>query len=48
MDSCKMLKKKHTIIGDVRGAGLFVGVELVTDREEKTPAREIANYIVSR
>ncbi|KAF2903922.1 hypothetical protein ILUMI_02249 [Ignelater luminosus] len=48
MDSCKMLKKKHSIIGDVRGAGLFVGIELVTDREEKTPAREIANYVVSR
>jgi len=48
MDSCQMLEKKHSIIGDVRGAGLFVGVELVTDRDTRTPARETASYVVSR
>ncbi|XP_021892774.1 LOW QUALITY PROTEIN: alanine--glyoxylate aminotransferase 2 homolog 1, mitochondrial-like, partial [Carica papaya] len=33
------LQQKHDIIGDVRGRGLMVGIELVSDRKEKTPAK---------
>ncbi len=32
------LKEKHAIIGDVRGMGLLQAIELVSDRESKTPA----------
>ncbi|SDX70849.1 4-aminobutyrate aminotransferase [Variovorax sp. YR634] len=32
------LAERHELIGDVRGAGLFVGLELVTDRRARTPA----------
>jgi len=32
------LQEEHDIIGDVRCPGLFIGVELVEDRESKTPA----------
>ncbi|KAK3147300.1 hypothetical protein QOZ80_3BG0280680 [Eleusine coracana subsp. coracana] len=39
-DSLRGLQEKHDIIGDVRGTGFMLGVELVTDRQLKTPARD--------
>ncbi len=37
LESMKELKQKHEVIGDVRGLGLFIGVDLVKDRETKEP-----------
>lgn len=37
-DGLLRLQKKHSIIGDVRGKGLMLGMELVKDKEKKTPA----------
>jgi len=34
------LMEKHDVIGDVRGIGLFQGIELVKDRETKEPVSE--------
>ena len=34
------LQEKHAVIGDVRGKGLFQGLELVKDRETKEPVDE--------
>ncbi|HCH23295.1 MAG TPA: aspartate aminotransferase family protein [Oceanospirillaceae bacterium] len=34
------LAEKHEIIGDIRGAGLFQGIELVVDRETREPVHE--------
>ncbi|MEO1316800.1 MAG: aminotransferase class III-fold pyridoxal phosphate-dependent enzyme, partial [Pseudomonadota bacterium] len=34
------LMEKHAVVGDVRGAGLFCGAELVADRATKEPADE--------
>jgi 4-aminobutyrate aminotransferase-like enzyme/Ser/Thr protein kinase RdoA (MazF antagonist) len=40
------LKSKYSLIGDVRGLGLFIGIELVSDRATLEPAAKQASYIV--
>lgn len=42
------LMKDFEIIGDVRGMGLFFGIELVKDRKLRVPATDEANFVVSR
>ena len=44
----RALQDRFPIIGDVRGRGLFIGVELVTDPAAKTPATALAGYISNR
>ncbi len=48
MDGLRGLMEKHSLIGDVRGSGLFVGIELVLDRETLAPAGAQAAYIANR
>jgi 4-aminobutyrate aminotransferase len=48
MERLAGLAKKHEFIGDVRGRGLMIGVELVTDRASKTPAKAFATKVVHR
>uniref|UniRef100_A0A6Q2Y767 5-phosphohydroxy-L-lysine phospho-lyase n=1 Tax=Esox lucius TaxID=8010 RepID=A0A6Q2Y767_ESOLU len=48
VDLLKQLQTNHPIIGDVRGVGLFVGLELVTDKEQRTPATDGAAQVVRR
>ncbi len=42
------LKEKHPLIGDVRGIGLFLGIELVKEGDTIPPAADEARYIVNR
>jgi 4-aminobutyrate aminotransferase len=42
------LKKEFPMIGDVRGLGLMIGVELVKDRETKEPATKEAHELAQR
>ncbi|MCB0061209.1 MAG: aminotransferase class III-fold pyridoxal phosphate-dependent enzyme, partial [Caldilineaceae bacterium] len=48
MDGLRSLMIEHPVIGDVRGLGLFVGVELVLDHKAKVPAGDHAAYIANR
>ncbi len=47
MDKLYALKEKHPLIGDVRGKGLMVGIELILD-EKKTPADVVTGKVRSR
>ena len=42
------LQQKYALIGDVRGAGLFLGVDLVLDRNTRKEAPLQASYVVNR
>jgi 4-aminobutyrate aminotransferase / (S)-3-amino-2-methylpropionate transaminase / 5-aminovalerate transaminase len=48
MNGLKSLQSKYEIIGDVRGLGLMIGVELVEDRKAKTPAAKVTKEVCDR
>jgi 4-aminobutyrate aminotransferase-like enzyme len=48
MDGLKLLQERHALIGDVRGSGLFLGIDLVLDRQTREPAPLEASYVVNR
>ncbi|HET7267905.1 MAG TPA: aminotransferase class III-fold pyridoxal phosphate-dependent enzyme [Oleiagrimonas sp.] len=46
MDGLHALEEQHACIGNVRGRGLFIGVELVSDRASRTPDARKAAAVV--
>ncbi len=43
----KEISEKHSSIGDVRGKGLIIGIEIVEDKNSKKPSPEITKKIIS-
>lgn len=48
LEEMKNLQTRHPIIGDVRGTGLFLGMEFVETPTLRTPATQKASYFVNR
>ena len=48
LDGLWLLPDQFEIVGDVRGSGLFIGLELVRDRETLEPAGAEASFIANR
>lgn len=44
----RALQERHACIGEVRGIGLFTGVDLVEDRETRAPATLLADHAINR
>jgi 4-aminobutyrate aminotransferase-like enzyme len=48
LEGLRQFVDRHPLVGDVRGSGLFLGVELVRDRDSLEPAAREASHVVNR
>jgi len=48
MERLKLMQEKHPLIGDVRGKGLFIGVELVKDKKTREKAVNEAAKVLEK
>ncbi|MFN2216382.1 MAG: acetyl ornithine aminotransferase family protein [Anaerolineales bacterium] len=47
LDALEEIKSRHQTIGDVRGIGLMIGMEFVSDLKLKSPAEELRDNIIN-
>jgi 4-aminobutyrate aminotransferase-like enzyme len=47
LDQLRSMQDRHECIGDVRGRGLYIGVDLVSDRATKAEATQLASDVVN-
>jgi 4-aminobutyrate aminotransferase len=47
MAALQQMTERHPLIGDLRGKGLMIGIEIVSDREARTPAHDIREQIIT-
>ena len=47
MECLDEMQQRHQMIGDVRGKGLMIGIEIVEDRATRKPAKEIRDRIIN-
>jgi len=48
LSALRKMQENHPTIGDVRGKGLMIGVEIVEDRETRAPAHDVRDAIVNQ
>ncbi len=48
MKKLRLLALKHSVIGEIRGKGLMIGMELVTDQESRAPAKKLCDSLITR
>jgi len=48
MEKARELAEKHSVIGDVRGRGMFLGIDLVKDRTSREPNKSLAQDVLAR
>jgi len=48
MQALTALAERYPVIGEVRGLGLMIGMELVTDRASKAPAKKLCDALITR
>jgi len=44
----RALQARHDVIGEVRGKGLMIGMELVADRASRAPAKDLCDAVIHR
>lgn len=48
MSGLRQLQTRYESIGEVRGKGLMIGMELITDRASRAPAKELCQKVLTR